>query len=164
MPDGQTGDVLGKVDHSSLKANQGAIIVLLLASFIANVPWLTAAVAVVMLAGSAAGRPGFFFIYSWLLRPLGIVRPNVLSDNPEPHRFAQGFGGVVAAISALATLVGATVFGWALTWLVIVLAALNLFAGFCAGCAVYYWLHRLQVPGFSKNPPAGVLPGMRPRT
>jgi hypothetical protein len=158
MPNG-----LSKVDHSSLKVNQAAIIVLLLVAFVANVPWLVAVVAAIMLAGSAAGRPGFFFIYSWLLRPAGLVRPNVLADNPEPHRFAQGFGGVVAALAALGALFGAAVFGWAFAWLVIVLAALNLFAGFCAGCAVYYWLHRLQVPGFSKNPPAGVVPGMRPR-
>lgn len=158
MPDG-----LGKVDHSSLRVNQAAIIVLLLVAFIASVPWLVAVVAVVMLAGSAAGRPGFFFINTWLLRPAGLVKPDLLADNPEPHRFAQGFGGVVAAVAALSALLGAAVFGWVLAWLVIALAALNLFAGFCAGCAVYYWLHRLQVPGFSKNPPSGVVPGMRPR-
>ena len=55
-------------------------------------------------------------------------------------------------------------FGWVLSWLVIVLAALNLFVGFCAGCAVYYWLHRLQVPGFSKTPPAGIFPGNQAAT
>ncbi len=158
MPNG-----LRKVDHSSLKVNQATIIVLLLAAFIINVPWLVAIVAAFMLVGTGVARPGFLFIYSWLLRPAGVVRPNLLADNPEPHRFAQGFGGVVAAVSALGLLLGATGLGWALTWLVIVLAALNLFAGFCAGCAVYYWLHRLQVPGFSKNPPVGVFPGMRPR-
>ncbi|HTP60140.1 MAG TPA: DUF4395 domain-containing protein [Spirochaetia bacterium] len=156
-------DRLGKVDHSSLRVTQGSIIVLLLFSFVLNSPWLVAVVAVLMLAGSAVSRPGFFFIYLLLLRPAGIVKPDVLPDNPEPHRFAQGFGGVVAAVSALATLLGAAALGWALAWLVIALAALNLFAGFCVGCAVYYWLHRLQVPGFSKNPPAGVAPGMRPR-
>ncbi|MGA2764739.1 MAG: DUF4395 domain-containing protein [Spirochaetia bacterium] len=158
MPDG-----LGKVDHSSLRVNQATIIVLLLLGFIVNVPWLTALVAVVMLAGTVVRRPGFFFLYTRILRPTGIVKPAVLADNPEPHRFAQGFGGVVAAVSALSLLLGAAAFGWALSWLVIVLAALNLFAGFCAGCAVYYWLHRLQVPGFSRNPPAGVFPGMRPK-
>ncbi|MGA2477407.1 MAG: DUF4395 family protein [Spirochaetia bacterium] len=52
---------------------------------------------------------------------------------------------------------------WLLTWLVIVLAAANLFLGFCAGCAVYYWLNRLQVPGFGKTPPSGTFPGMRPK-
>jgi hypothetical protein len=57
----------------------------------------------------------------------------------------------------------AAILGWALAWLVIALAALNLFLGFCAGCAIYYWLHRLNVPGFVKAPPDGTLPGMRPK-
>jgi hypothetical protein len=154
---------LKKVDHSTLRVNQGVIIVLLLLGFILNVPVLTAVVAFFMLGGTAIRRPGFFFVYTLLLRPVGIVRPNVLQDNPEPHRFAQGFGGVVTALAAISLFFGGAVLGWALAWLVVILAALNLFAGFCVGCAVYYWLHRLQVPGFSKNPPAGVFPGMRPK-
>ena len=48
-------------------------------------------------------------------------------------------------------------------WLVIALASLNLFVGFCAGCAVYYWLGKLHLPGFVKTPPPGAFPGMRPR-
>ena len=155
---------LGKVDHSSLRVNQAMIILGLLVAFILNLPWLAAAVAIVMLIGTAIGRPGFFFIYLGLLRPTRIVRPDVLSDNPEPHRFAQGFGGVVAALSSALLFLGAAAAGWALSWLVIVLAALNLFAGFCTGCAVYYWLNRLQMPGFPKSPPAGTFPGMRPRS
>ena len=152
-----------RVDHSSLKVNQATIIVLLLVGFIANVPWLTAAVALVMILGTVFGRPGFFPIYAGILRPLGIVKPRVLADNPEPHRFAQGFGGIVAAGSAVALFVGSAGLGWGLTWLVVVLAAANLFLGFCAGCAVYYWLNRLHFPGFSRVPPAGTFPGMRPR-
>jgi hypothetical protein len=58
---------------------------------------------------------------------------------------------------------GATALGWGLVWLVIALAALNLFVGFCAGCAVYYWLNRLDIPGFVKAPPEGTFPGMRPK-
>jgi Domain of unknown function (DUF4395) len=154
----------GKVDHSALRVNQALIIVGLLVAFVLDLPWLAGAVALVMLIGTAIGRPGFFFVYLGILRPAGIVRPDPLVDNPEPHRFAQGFGGVVAALSAALLFLGAAAAGWALTWLVIVLAALNLFAGFCAGCAVYYWLHRLQVPGFAKSPPAGTFPGMRPRS
>jgi len=53
--------------------------------------------------------------------------------------------------------------GWGLVWVVIALAALNLFGAFCVGCAVYYWLNRLKVPGFVKSPPAGTFPGMRPK-
>jgi hypothetical protein len=157
-----------KVDHTALKVNQGVIIAALLVAFVINIPWVVAGVALVMLVGTAIGRPGFFFINTLILRPLRIVKPDPLEDNPEPHRFAQGFGGVVAALSSLLLLLGgssggALVGGWALTWLVIVLAALNLFAGFCVGCAVYYWLNRLSIPGFSRTPPQGTFPGMRPR-
>ncbi len=47
--------------------------------------------------------------------------------------------------------------------MVIVLAAINIVGGFCAGCAIYYWLHRLRIPGFVQAPPAGIAIGMRPR-
>ena len=156
-------ELVRRVDHSSLRANQASIIVLLLVGFIVNTPWLVGIVALVMIIGTAIGRPGFFPVYAGVLRPLGIVKPVVLADNPEPHRFAQGFGGVVAAGSAAALFLGSPVLGWTLTWLVVVLAAANLFLGFCAGCAVYYWLNRLKVPGFSRVPPAGTFPGMRPQ-
>jgi hypothetical protein len=39
-----------------------------------------------------------------------------------------------------------------MAWVVVVLAALNLFLGFCAGCFVYYQLNRLGVPGFQYSP------------
>jgi len=157
-------DELCKVDHTALRMNQAVIIILLLAAFVLNVPLLVAFVALVMLIGTAIARPGFFFLYIGALRPLSIVKPDVLNDNPEPHRFAQGFGGIVAAGSAAALLLGSPLAGWALSWLVTLLAALNLFVGFCAGCAVYYWMNRLHAPGFVKGPPAGTTPGMRPRT
>ncbi len=154
---------LGTVDHSSLRVNQAAIIVLLVAAYVANFPWLSLFVAGVMLAGTLVGRPGFLPLYAGVLRPLGIVKPDPIPDNPQPHRFAQGFGGVVAAAAGIACLLGGEVLGWVLAWIVVALAALNLFAGFCAGCAVYYWLNRLGVPGFAKNPPEGTFPGMRPK-
>ena len=64
----------------------------------------------------------------------------------------------------IALMLGSDLLGWLLVWFVIALAALNLFAGFCVGCAMYYWLNRMSVPGFVKSPPPGTLPGMRPKT
>ncbi len=160
MPDQQ----LRKVDHTALRVNQGVIIIGLLLGFVLDLPWLVVAVAFVMLLGTGIGRPGFFFVYLGALKPLGIVKPYVLADNPEPHRFAQGFGGIVAGVSSVCLFFGAGVAGWILAWIVIALAALNLFGGFCVGCAVYYWLGRLGVPGFGRQPPAGTVPGMRPRS
>ena len=46
---------------------------------------------------------------------------------------------------------------------VVALAALNAFGGFCVGCAMYYWLGILKVPGFTKTPPGGITPGMKPK-
>jgi MFS family permease len=156
-------DHLVPVDHSALKVNQGAIILLLLAAFIVDLPVIVAAVAAVMLLGSVFSRPGFGFLYNRLLKPLGWVKPEVLHDNREPHVFAQGFGGVVLIASAALLLSGVLTAGWAFTWLVIALAALNLFVGFCVGCAMYYWFNRLQLPGFKKSPPGDIPAGMRPK-
>ncbi len=155
--------MLQKVDHSALKVSQVTIILLNILAFILNLPLLALFVTLVMAVGTALKVPGFGFIYKYALKPLGWVKPHVLMDNPEPHRFAQGFGAVVMAVGSLALLVGSPVLGWSFVWLVAGLAALNAFGGFCVGCAVYYWLNRLHVPGFHKTPPAGSFPGMRPR-
>ncbi|MBI5650139.1 MAG: DUF4395 domain-containing protein [Chloroflexi bacterium] len=153
---------LTRVDHSALRVNQAVIILLSLIAFIFDMPALVALVGAVMVSGTALKQPGFKFIYAGFLKPRGIVKPNVLADNPQPHVFAQGMGGAVLAIAVIAFLLDGALIGWALTWLVIALAALNLFAGFCAGCFIYYWLARLRLPGFDAQPPANTFPGMRP--
>lgn len=140
-----------KVDQSALKVNQAFIIGLLILAFVLNSVWLVAFVGAVMLLGTAVSRLSLFkSVYQHVLRPAGVVKPDIVTDNPEPHRFAQGFGGVVVALAVVALLGGATTLGWALAGLVVVLAALNLFLGFCAGCFVYYQLNRLGVPGFTR--------------
>ena len=154
---------LEKVDHSAIRTNQAFIIGLSVLAFVLNLFWLVGLVALVMAIGTALKAPGFGFVYRWLLKPRKLVKPDVLIDNPEPHRFAQGFGAVVLGLATVALYLGTTVFGWALVWLVVLLAGLNLFVGFCAGCAIYYWLGRLAVPGFIKMPPEDTFPGMRPK-
>ena len=155
-------DPIRKVDHSALRVNQASIITLLIVAFVLNVPWLAAVVSAIMLVGTALGGPGFKWIYAGLLKPRGIVKPDVIEDNPQPHVFAQGMGGTVLLLALAGFVLGSSVAGWALTWLVVALAALNLFVGVCAGCFVYYWLVRLHLPGFGVQPPQGTFPGMRP--
>jgi len=142
-----------KVDQSALRVNQAFIIGLLILAFVLDNVWLVAFVGAVMLLGTAVPSLSLFKrIYQHSLRPAGIVKPDVVADNPEPHRFAQGLGGVVVAGSVAALLGGQAVLGWTLAWVVVALAALNLFLGFCAGCFVYYQLNRLGVPGFAHGP------------
>jgi len=149
------------VDHAALWANQASIILLLVAAFVLNATWLVAVVALVMLTGTAVGRPGFLWVYL-LLRKMGLVKPDVLRDHPQPHRFAQGLGGAFLVGALGAAWLGVPWLCWGLVWLVVALAAVNLFAGFCVGCALYYWLHRLGFPGFRVGPLPSTFPGQRP--
>jgi hypothetical protein len=153
---------LQKVDHSALKANQLFIISLNILAFILDQPILAAFVTLVMGIGSLLKVPGFGFVYKHFLKPRGWMKPDVLDDNPEPHRFAQFLGFIFMTAGSVALFSGASVLGWSLVWLVAALAALNAFGGFCVGCAVYYWLSRFNLPGFTKRPPTGTFPGMKP--
>jgi len=138
-----------KVDHSAIRTNQAFIIGLLVIAFVLDAAWLVACVSAVMLIGTFFPNIALFkAVYWFLLRPLKIARPDVRRDNPEPHLFAQGVGGAVLLAATLAFLAGAPVVGWTLAWVVVALAALNLLAGICVGCLMYYWLNRLGVPGF----------------
>jgi hypothetical protein len=138
-----------KVDHSALRTNQAFIIGLLVIAFVLDAKWLVAFVSAVMLIGTAFPKIALFkAVYGYILKPLKIARPDVRRDNPEPHLFAQGVGGSVLLLAVLAFAANVAVLGWALAWIVIALAALNLFAGICVGCLMYYWFNRLGVPGF----------------
>jgi len=141
------------VDQSALKVNQAFIITLLIAAFLLDSWLLVTFVSLVMLLGTAVPRLALFQgIYKGILRLANLVKAHVVPDNPEPHRFAQGFGGVVLAVAVATLLLGQAFAGWALVWVVMTLAGLNLFLGFCFGCFLYYQLNRLNVPGFERSP------------
>jgi hypothetical protein len=141
------------VDHSALRVNQAFTISLLALAFVLDLPALAALVGLVMFVSATMPPLGAFTrIYRHLLRPAGIVRPDVHVDNLEPHRFAQLVGSVCVGIGSISLFAGVAAVGWAFVGLVIVLASLNLFAGWCAGCMMYYWFNRLGVPGFDRVP------------
>ena len=77
------------------------------------------------------------------LLPLGLLRADVRAEDPMPHQFAQGLGGVFLFAAAAALFAGATPLGWTLNWLVSALAFVNLTVQFCVGCFVYLQLDRV---------------------
>jgi hypothetical protein len=131
------------VDHNAIKFGQTVVAVWIAVAGALNAPWLVIflAAALAVSAGSPS-RSLFRLLYERVAVPAGIVRPRVVPDNPAPHRFAQGMGAACLWLSSLALLVGAPLLGWLLAGLVAVLALLNVVAGFCAGCFVYYQLAR----------------------
>jgi hypothetical protein len=142
-----------KVDHSALRTNQAFIISSLILAFVLNATGLVTFVAAVMLVGTILPKAALFkAVYQYLLKPAQIARPDVREDNPEPHLFAQGVGGLFLTAATIAFSAGAPALGWALSWIVVALASLNLFAGICVGCMMYYWFNRLGVPGFKVAP------------
>ena len=138
-----TAEQASVVDHTSLKVNQTCIIVGLAAGYAINSIWLVGFVFLVMAVGTAVPSWGLFkALYARVLRPAGLLRPSLRPDDPAAHLFAQGMGAGVLLIALLSFLVHATVLGWALVFVVIALALVNLLAGFCAGCFVYFQLGR----------------------
>jgi hypothetical protein len=137
------------LDYSALKFNQISIITLTLLGFILNQPLLPLFVAAVLIAGSFNPNFALFkMTYTHIIKPIKLFKPNPVEDIPAPHEFAQLLGGVVLGLGSLILYSGLILLGWIFAWIVIVLAAANLFLGFCAGCFVYYQLRKLGVPGF----------------
>jgi hypothetical protein len=135
-----------KVDQTALKFNQASIILLLVLAFLLDAAWLVAFVAAVMVIGTIWPNAGLFKqIYARWLKPTGLLKPNVIDDDPQPHLFAQGLGGIFLVLSAAALWLGLLVVGWTLAAIVIALAAINLFLGFCLGCFIYYQLGRAGI-------------------
>lgn len=147
---------LRKVDQTGIKVGQATTIILLLLGFVLN-SWLLVVLVAIAQLLSALDAPyaPYRLFYQRVIKPLGIVKPNVITDNPEPHRFAQLLGGVMNSVAAVLLLASVSTPAWVLVWIVIALANLNFWLNFCLGCWMYYQLNRLGVPGFTHAPVEG---------
>ncbi|HWQ14572.1 MAG TPA: DUF4395 domain-containing protein [Roseiflexaceae bacterium] len=132
-------------DRTALRVNQAAIVALLVIAFLLDQPWLAGFVGVVMALGTVTPALALFQrVYRDVLRPAGLLRPDLHEEDPAPHRFAQGMGAAVLLLGVAALFAGLSALGWGLALLVVALAAINLVFGFCAGCFVYFQLQRLR--------------------
>jgi hypothetical protein len=133
-----------KVDTSALKVNQAFISGLTLLGFLFNQPILVLLVGLVLAIGTIWPQAGLFKqIYHKLLKPAGLLKANIINDDPAPHQFAQGLGALfLLASSTILLAFNNAGLGWTLAWIVIVLAVVNLVFNFCAGCFMYYQLDR----------------------
>jgi Domain of unknown function (DUF4395) len=143
-----------KLDRSALRFNQAAIVVLTGAGFIFNLPLLVGFTALVMLIGTIFPGAGLFkMIYKGIVKPLNIIKPVIVEEDNSPHLFAQGLGGIFLAASfILLEFFSLSLVGWALAIIVILLAFINLTLNFCAGCFLYFQLHKLGL--LNKKPAA----------
>ena len=133
-----------KVDTTAIKFNQAGIIIFTLLGFVLDQPYLVLFVGLVLAVGTILPNAGLFKqIYLKLLKPNGVLKANVIDDDPAPHQFAQGVGALFLLASSAALLAfNNPGLGWTLAWIVIILAGINLFFNFCTGCFVYYQLDK----------------------
>jgi hypothetical protein len=151
------------VDQNELRVNATLVVTVLVTAFVLSRWELVAfqACALFLTALHLSLGP-YVGLYRHILRPAGIVKPDLRVDNPEPHRFAAMFGTIVASTATYFLVTGRSVAGWGLVWLLIALAAAGL-AGWCAGCFTYYMMNRLGLRGlFKYGPIKDTFPGARP--
>jgi len=153
------------VDHSAIRTGQILAIAVLAAAFVFDRWEPVAAQAAIFLVTALAFHFGpYTLVYRHLLRPLGLVQPDMRVDNTQPHRFGQAVGAVSAAAAAVLLYLDYAVAGWVLVGILVGLTAIS-FVGWCIGCFIYYQLNRLGVGGFFARAPTDrdVIPGARPR-
>lgn len=153
------------VDHSAIKTGQLLSIAMLITALILNRWELVGILAVFFLMTALINPMGpFVLVYRLLLKPIGVVKPDIRIDNLQPHLFGQAVGAASAAIAAFALYAGYAYAGWILVFVLIVFTAIS-FKGWCIGCFLYYQLNRMGLRGFFAHKPAdkGVMLGARPR-
>jgi hypothetical protein len=133
------------VDNNALRFNQISIVCLVLIGFLLDQPVLPALVSAILLIGVV--RPNlsvFRQIYRLVIIPSGVLVPQPVQEDGAAPRFAQLLGGLTMAAATVFLYTDSPLMGWSLAWVVILLAATNLFFGFCAGCFVYFQIERLR--------------------
>jgi hypothetical protein len=128
-----------QIDVNIPRFNQGLVAVLTGAAFLAQSPWLVAAVFLVLGVSYVWGPRSapFTQLYVRLVRPRLQPGGPAEFEDPDPPRFAQLLGTIFLGAATVAFLVGWAGLGWALTLTVTALAALAATTRICVGCIIY---------------------------
>ena len=153
------------VDHAAIKTGQILTISTLIVAFALSSWKMVAALAIFFLLTSLVWSLGpFGLIYRLVLKPIGLVKPDLRHDNLQPHRFGQAVGAISAGLAACALYFGYTILGWSLVLVLVILTWIS-FMGWCIGCFLYFQLNRMGLRGFfNKTPTDTQVPlGSRPK-
>ena len=120
-----------RTDRNQLRFNQALLVLLLPLAALLDLPWLV--YLLFLLMASQHTPLDLMAVLKRLLR----VPPQMVDEDPRPHRFARFLGAVFLGLASLALLLGLKPLGYALALLVAPLAFVNLAFGFCLGCLPY---------------------------
>jgi len=138
-------DSVPHVDRNQGKFAQACTVLLVALAFIFQWPTLVAITAIALtLSVFAHQLSPYSLLYKGVVVPLGLLKPKIVEDDPDPHRFASAIGMVfLVAATILLFFTPFKTPGWVLDLIIFVLSAVNLIVGFCLGCFMYYHLGRL---------------------
>ncbi|MHB8490013.1 MAG: DUF4395 domain-containing protein [Candidatus Dormibacteria bacterium] len=145
-------------DRSVLKVNQAILMTVIVAGYAVGlvwhpIAWVLPVLAVMMLAAVASPSCNLpRTLYLRWLKPLRLVQPRVVQEDPAPHRFAQLVGGVFLAAASVFVVTGLLLMAWVLAWIVAALAFLNFAFNICVGCIMYAQLVRIGLLPLSHEP------------
>lgn len=152
------------LDQNEIRTQQALGPLLLITAYIVN-DWRLVAVqcGIFLLTALHYNLGPYVLLYRWVVKPLGIAKPDVRADNPEAHRFATVFGFSVLLIATYLLATGQAMAGWLLVWTLVIFAGIGYF-GWCAGCFMYYLINRSGAGGFFGRAPINgtAFPGVRP--
>ena len=123
-----------RTDRNQLRFNQALLVLLLPLAALLDMPWLV--YLLFLLMASQHTPLDLMAVLKRLLR----VPPQMVDEDPRPHRFARFLVAVFLGLASLALLLGLKPLGYALALLVALLAFVNLAFGFCLGCFLYLHL------------------------
>lgn len=133
---------MNKIDQNGLRVNQILIILSVSVGFLMNNTWPVLATALVTFIGTTFDFPGFIFVYKYIVLPTGLVKPEIIEDDPAAHRFAQFIATTFLTTSAFVFFLGFQTLAWVLALIVVALALVNVFTGFCLGCFIYFQFNK----------------------
>lgn len=141
----ETTGTIPRIDSNQGKFSQGSTVLLTALAFLLQQPIIVAITAIIMVLSTLVPEfSPYRLLYKGIVVPLGLLKPRIVEDDPNPHRFANAVGATFLIASTIFLfLTPLKTVGWILDLIIIVLASINLTVGFCAGCFMYYHMGRL---------------------
>lgn len=134
-------------DSTARKVHQWGVVLLSAIAFLidgAAGGWIMIGAGLLMIAGRYWDEVDLIrLFYHVVLKPRGILRPNMVAEDRATRRIARVLGGAIQIVAGAMLLAGgAAVVAWSLVGAITVMVALDAAVDFCALCFVVLQFRR----------------------
>lgn len=155
-----------QIDPRGQRFGAGVSALVLVAAYLAAIPWLAILVGLNLAIAAAFGTRLFLPGRAWpIARRAARLGPPRELEHEYPPRFAQALGAAFIGLGAVAFALGGTTVGWLLVGAVGALQVLLAATGLCVGCRLYvlrWWVPSLFARLFRRTDRLSGLAGSPP--